>query len=80
MFIVTNLIKIIENMFHKSHTAKPQQNTSMKITRALFILRLREDYSSDIENYSHQQVATGMFNSATFVSDMLSSNFSGTTQ
>jgi hypothetical protein len=39
--------------------------------KALFILKRRQDYSTNLENFNHQQVATGMFNSATFVSDMI---------
>jgi len=41
------------------------------MARALFILKQRQDYSSDIPNADHKQVATGMFNSATFVANML---------
>ena len=42
--------------------------------RTLIVLKLRQAYyelSHDLENVDKQQVATGMFNSATFVSDML---------
>lgn len=39
--------------------------------RALFILKRREDYSTNITNFTYGPVATGMFNSAKFVSDML---------
>lgn len=42
--------------------------------RILFILKRRQDYSTDIENFSKRQVATGMYNSARFVSDMLTAN------
>jgi hypothetical protein len=38
--------------------------------RALFILKLREDYGQDVSHYK-PSVASGMFNSATFVADML---------
>jgi hypothetical protein len=40
-------------------------------SRALFILKRREDYSTDMPNFTTYTVSTGMFNSATFVSDML---------
>lgn len=39
--------------------------------RALFILKRRHDYSSDLPNHNCFTVATGMYNSAKFVSDML---------
>lgn len=39
--------------------------------KALFILKRREDYSTNIVNFAYGPVATGMFNSATFVSNML---------
>lgn len=38
--------------------------------RCLFILKLREDYGQDVSHYK-PSVASGMFNSATFVADML---------
>lgn len=38
--------------------------------RALFILKLREDYGQNVSHYK-PSVASGMFNSASFVSDML---------
>jgi len=38
--------------------------------RALFILKLREDYGQDVSHYK-PSVASGMFNSATFVANML---------
>jgi hypothetical protein len=41
------------------------------VIRALFILKLREDYSTDLENFRYPSVASGMYNSATFVSNML---------
>lgn len=43
----------------------------MSHVRALFILKQREDYSTDIKNFNLPTVATGMYNSAKFVSDML---------
>jgi glycosyltransferase involved in cell wall biosynthesis len=39
--------------------------------KLLFILKRRSDYSADIPNAEFKQVATGMYNSAVFVSDML---------
>lgn len=39
--------------------------------RALFILKRRQDYSTSLENFTNYTVATGMYNSAKFVSDML---------
>lgn len=42
-----------------------------KTPRVLFILKRREDYNTSIKNFTYGPVATGMFNSATFVSDML---------
>jgi len=43
----------------------------MEKIRALFILKRREDYSTDMVNFTDFTVSTGMFNSAKFVSDML---------
>lgn len=43
-------------------------------SRVLFILKRREDYSTTLKNCSARQVATGMWNSASFVSEMLNSN------
>lgn len=42
--------------------------------RALFILKRREDYSTDIPNFTKFTVSTGMYNSSKFVSDMLNNN------
>lgn len=39
--------------------------------RILFILKRRQDYSVDLQNFNQKTVASGMFNSASFVSDML---------
>jgi hypothetical protein len=39
--------------------------------KILFILKRREDYSTDIPYFGYMQVATGMYNSARFVSDAL---------
>ena len=41
------------------------------IVRALFILKQREDYSTDLPNFTNFTVSTGMFNSASFVANML---------
>ena len=47
----------------------------MPITpKVIFILKRREDYSTDIPNFTSKQVATGMYNSALFVSEMLNAN------
>lgn len=46
----------------------------MKQVKALFILKRREDYSTDIKNFNDYTVSTGMYNSAKFVSDMLNDN------
>jgi hypothetical protein len=47
----------------------------MPITpKVIFILKRREDYNTDIPNFTYMQVATGMYNSALFVSDMLNAN------
>ena len=44
------------------------------MSKSLFLLKIREDYSQDDSySYSHQ-IATGMYNSAKFVSDMLVAN------
>ena len=43
----------------------------MTTPKVLFILKRREDYSTDIPYFCYMQVATGMFNSANFVSDAL---------
>ena len=47
---------------------KPKQKPA---PRALFILKRREDYSTDIPNFNALTVTTGMYNSAKFVNDML---------
>lgn len=39
--------------------------------RILFILKRRQDYSVDLPNFNQKTVATGMYNSAAFVSEML---------
>lgn len=49
----------------------PPPGPPMHGCRCLFLLKRRQDYHGEMENCSYQQVATGMFNSATFVSDML---------
>jgi len=41
------------------------------MSKALFILKRREDYNTNLTNFQYGPVATGMYNSATFVSDML---------
>jgi hypothetical protein len=41
------------------------------MSTALFLLKRREDYSSDPSYGNSNQIATGMYNSAKFVSDML---------
>lgn len=43
----------------------------MQNARCLFILKRREDYGVDLANFSYPSVASGMFNSATFVSNYL---------
>ena len=43
-------------------------------SKALFILKRREDYSTDLPGFTNYTVATGMYNSAKFVSDMLNQN------
>jgi hypothetical protein len=43
----------------------------MHNTRVLFILKRREDYSTDLTNFNTYTVSTGMYNSASFVSNML---------
>jgi hypothetical protein len=44
------------------------------MAKTLFILKRREDYSTDIPGFNNYTVATGMYNSAKFVSDMLQDN------
>lgn len=44
------------------------------MAKALFILKRREDYSTEIPGFNNYTVATGMYNSAKFVSDMLNEN------
>jgi hypothetical protein len=39
--------------------------------RALFILKQRQDYSTDLYGFCNYTVATGMYNSANFVAEML---------
>lgn len=46
----------------------------MSKVKALFILKRREDYNTDIPGFTNYTVATGMYNSARFVSDMLNDN------
>ena len=41
------------------------------MSKVLFILKRREDYSQEIPNFKYPSVASGMFNSAALVSDML---------
>lgn len=48
-----------------------QKEHKQKEPRALFILKRREDYSTDLENFTNFTVSTGMYNSARFVSDMI---------
>lgn len=45
-----------------------------KHVRTLFILKRRQDYSTDLVNFTNFTVSTGMYNSAAFVSDMLNDN------
>jgi len=59
------------------HNEKQDRNDSCKQgnrTKALFILKRRHDYSTDLPNFTNYTVATGMYNSAKFVSDMLVEN------
>lgn len=42
--------------------------------KVLFILKRRQDYSTDLINFTNRTVVTGMYNSAKFVSDMLIDN------
>lgn len=44
------------------------------MAKNLFILKRREDYSQDPSYSGSYQIATGMWNSAMFVSEMLLSN------
>lgn len=44
------------------------------MSKSVFLLKRREDYASDPSYGNSYQIATGMWNSATFVSDMLQSN------
>lgn len=39
--------------------------------RCLFILKRRHDYSTDLQGFNNYTVATGMYNSANFVAEML---------
>lgn len=41
--------------------------------KVMFILKRREDYSTDLANFNNFTVMTGMYNSSSFVSDMLNS-------
>ena len=43
----------------------------MNKPKVLFILKRREDYSTDIKNFTDYTIATGMYSSSTFVSNML---------
>lgn len=61
------LLSIGRLMFGQKHGKQEQ----LKDVRALFILRRREDYSTDIVNFQEKTVATGMWNSARYVADML---------
>ena len=61
---MATIISLFRNsMKRTNHTSTP--------CRALFILKLRQDYSSE---YGANHLATGMYNSAKFVSDMLDSS------
>ena len=76
MSLLTTLAKAGEEILHSFEAIEDmiQHTQSYPPTRALFVLKLREDYSQEtLVNFDKQQVATGMFNSATFVSDMLNS-------
>lgn len=44
------------------------------MSKSLFLLKIREDYSQDPSYSGSYQIATGMYNSAKFVSDMLNAN------
>jgi len=44
------------------------------VPKVLFILKQREDYSTNIPNFQNYTVSTGMYNSSKFVSDMLVTN------
>lgn len=59
------LIKFFQEFFHRKEP---------EMKKVLFILKRREDYSCNIKNCEARQVATGMYNSAKFVSDMLKRN------
>ena len=57
----------IKNRVARMFSSK-DQNESI---RCLFILKKREDYNTDIANFDNFTVVTGMYNSSSFVSDML---------
>lgn len=48
--------------------------TNIKKPKVLFILKRRQDYSTDLINFTNLTVCTGMYNSAKFVCDMLNRN------
>jgi len=52
---------------------KPEDNSKFSPLKVVFILKRREDYSSKMVNGNYSSVATGMWNSSKFVSDMLNS-------
>jgi glycosyltransferase involved in cell wall biosynthesis len=56
---------------HHRHEDDEDEEVSLEHVRALFILKRREDYSTDIVNFQEKTVATGMWNSARYVVDAL---------
>jgi hypothetical protein len=44
------------------------------MSKSLFLLKIREDYSTDPSYSGSYQIATGMYNSAKFMADMLTAN------
>jgi hypothetical protein len=51
-----------------------KQVNGVIMSKSLFLLKIREDYSADPSYSGSYQIATGMYNSARFVTDMLNAN------
>ena len=68
--LVQTLKKLIATLWAKiTSTLESKMDRLPNQRRALFILKIRQDYGS--YDYSANHLATGMYNSAKFVSDML---------
>jgi glycosyltransferase involved in cell wall biosynthesis len=73
MNILSWIKKVLGITMTVRNISKPEETTQEKIShvRALFILKRRQDYSTDIPNFREKTVATGMWNSAKYVAESL---------